>query len=121
MEPAHSSNRSKSRGGAADLGEAGGQVKRVVALACFLLGCGSRVPGRDDVRLQYIQLAVALGEHDPNSLDYYYGPPEWVAAVRASTPKLTEIRKTSLELIARLQHPGDDYLIGQLRAIAERA
>jgi hypothetical protein len=118
MEPAHSSNRSESRGGAADIGEAGGQVKRAVALTCFLLGCGAiKDPSRD-----YIQLAVALGEHDPNSLDYYYGPPEWVAEVRAHTPKLAEIKQAALDLVVQVQPEarGHDYLIAQLRAITER-
>ena len=99
----------------------------VVALACFSFSCTTRKTTEpEEVVRQYIRLSVALGDHDPNSLDYYYGPSEWVADVRAHPPKLAEIKQASLDLIARLQStsPGPlhkDFLVGQLRALATRA
>jgi hypothetical protein len=87
-----------------------------------LYSCGSSKETKpDDAVLQYIRLSVALGDHDPNSLDYYYGPPEWVADVRAHPPKLAEIKRASLDLIAKLQAtPKRNFLTGQLRAMAMR-
>ena len=29
---------------------------------------------------QYVRLTLAIGEHDPDYVDAYYGPPEWRAA-----------------------------------------
>jgi len=101
--------------------------------ACVLLamvlasGCGQRRANNasDPVR-QYLRLAVALGERDPDSLDYYYGPAEWVADVRADPPALSVIKQSALGMIDRLQFEAPErqpaaFLIPQLRAIAARA
>jgi len=78
---------------------------------------------------QYLRLAVALGERDPDSLDYYYGPVGWVAGVRKQPPTLGEIKKSANSLVERLKlHAGsraedltrEEYLIRQLRAISSR-
>jgi len=73
---------------------------------------------------RYLQLAVALGERDPDSIDYYYGPPEWVAGIRAHPPALPAIKEAALELSQKLQSsnsPDRHFLIKQLNAIAARA
>jgi hypothetical protein len=99
---------------------------RLVALTCILFGCSSANKTKpDDAVRQYIRLSAALGDHDPESLDYYYGPPEWVADVRAHAPELAEIKQASLDLIAKLQSaphplPQKDFLVGQLRAMTTR-
>jgi hypothetical protein len=66
-----------------------------------------------------LQLSVALGEHDPDAIDYYYGPEDWVAQVRAHPPPLSDIRKGALDLAGKLK--SDDFLTRQLKAIAARA
>ncbi len=48
-------------------------------LGCFLLMGSHNAPKKhhvplDDVSLSYTRIAVALGERDPDSIDYYYGP-----------------------------------------------
>jgi len=98
----------------------------VVALACSVLSCrpAKDIEPADPIR-QYIRLPVALGEHDTNSLDNYYGPPEWVTDIREHTPKLDEIKRASMDLISKLQAaspapPRQDYLVAQLRAMATR-
>jgi hypothetical protein len=122
MEQADSADRSESSSGSRDAGEAGPSVNRpALVLVIFLLGCHS--DGSVDVVRQYARLAVALGEHDPNSLDYYYGPVDWVADVRAKVPKLAEIKQSALELAAKLKTSGEpqrDYLIAQLQSIVTR-
>jgi hypothetical protein len=78
----------------------------------------------DDTVRRYLQLAVALGERDPDSIDYYYGPPEWVADIRAHPPALPEIKQAALDLSRQLQFSNAqrrDFLIKQLNAIAARA
>ena len=49
-----------------------------------------------------VRLAVALGERDPDSLDFYAGPPDAVADVRRSPPPLTTIKRDALALSARV-------------------
>jgi hypothetical protein len=81
----------------------------------------------DAVR-QYLRLALALGERDPDSIDYYYGPEDWVADVRAKPPPFAEIRKSALLLAEQLgstgtgarETPRFQFLIRQLQAIAAR-
>lgn len=93
----------------------------IVALTSLVFSCSTDKTKSADAIRQYIRLSVALGDHDPNSLDYYYGPPEWVADVRAHPPKLAEIKQASLDLANKLPStPERDYLIAQLRAIATR-
>jgi hypothetical protein len=79
-------------------------------------GCANRPR---DATLRYIQLSVALGEHDPDALDYYYGPEDWVAEIRAHPPRLNEIRQQSIDLAESLK--AGDFLRPQLQAIAARA
>ena len=97
----------------------------------LLAGCGS-APRQSaslgtslngEVR-EYIRLAVALGERDPDALDYYYGPPEWVADIRRSPPALARIQRSASAAVARLKKlPASketEFLIGQWRAMEAR-
>src|SRR5579875_2048869 len=52
---------------------------------------------------EYIRLAVALGERDPDSIDFYYGPPEWVYDVRKNPPRLDQIRDSAAKLAGELE------------------
>ena len=88
-------------------------------------------PTLDDFARQYVRLAVALGERDPDALDYYAGPPELVADIRRNPPELSELKRSATELAGRLSAlpglQGDDrdrrglFLLGQLTALAARA
>lgn len=82
----------------------------------------------DAIAREYVRLAVALGERDPDSLDFYSGPANWVADIRANPPSLRAIRKSAESLLSRLQalpvHSGESrvkFLTLQLRAISARA
>ena len=79
---------------------------------------------------RYLYLCVALGERDPDSIDFYYGPESWVADAHAKPPKLVEIRTSAARLrdeLQRLSLPSGDgrlrkaYLLRQLEAIETRA
>ena len=72
-------------------------------------GCGRAArPSLDDDARQYVRLAVALGERDPDSLDFYAGPPEAVADVRRSPPSLTAIRQDAEALLAHVSSAAHD-------------
>jgi hypothetical protein len=85
----------------------------------------------DDVARRYTTLALALGEHDPNYVDAFYGPDSLRAAARAESLSVADIRAAADSLSGLLGGPaaGDDslpalrreYLRAQLVAMAARA
>src|SRR5436305_2922295 len=46
----------------------------------------------------YVRLVLAMGEHDADYVDAYYGPPEWRAQIREKKPSLDEIRAGAVAL-----------------------
>jgi hypothetical protein len=77
----------------------------------------------------YVKLVLALGQHDPDYVDAYYGPPEWKEQSKAKKPldaiareatqlqdRLTKIAGPTDEM-ERLRH---EYLIKQLSALSAR-
>ena len=51
----------------------------------------------------YVRLVLAVGRHDPNFVDAYYGPPEWKAdAERGAPAPIAELRQRTAELRRRL-------------------
>ena len=74
---------------------------------------------------QYVRLVLAMGEHDADYVDAYYGPAEWREEVRAARPPLTEIHASAANLRDRLAAmdatPRRDYLLRQTEALIARA
>ena len=75
----------------------------------------------------YVNLVLAVGRHDVNFVDAYYGPEAWKAAAEAGVPlPLVELEAEArrlLEGVAACEAPADeamrrDYLLGQLGAVA---
>lgn len=98
-------------------------MKRVIFAAVLLaVACGP--PTFEGKVRAYLRLAVALGERDPDSIDFYYGPPEWVSGVRKNPPRLEEIRRSALEIARELEPDSrlrSQRLARQFGAIAARA
>jgi hypothetical protein len=85
----------------------------------------------DAIAPAYVKLVLALGVHDADFVDAYYGPPEWRSEVRAHPRPLPEIRAEAARLLDRLASArpkgGDElqalrheYLTRQLQALATR-
>jgi hypothetical protein len=78
----------------------------------------------------YVKLVLAMGEHDADYVDAYYGPPEWRAQIRAKKPSLDEIRAGAAALrdeLLAMPEPHDRmlalrraYLSRQLEALIAR-
>jgi len=75
----------------------------------------------------YVRLALAVGRHDADFVDAYYGPPEWKAEAEAGVPRpLRELRVEAGRILdgvaAADAPPGEasrrEYLLGQLGAVA---
>jgi hypothetical protein len=81
---------------------------------------------------QYVRLVLAVGQHDADYVDAYYGPPEWRKEAEARKLPLTDIASRasalSRDLAAALQTPAGDemvqlrrqYLTRQLAALRAR-
>jgi hypothetical protein len=101
-------------------------------LLLLLFGCASSYDPRPMNRLSesYVKLVLAMGEHDPDYVDAYYGPPEWRTSIREKKPSLAEIRNGANALHAELtatEVPPDamnrlrrQYLIRQTEALMAR-
>ena len=82
----------------------------------------------DSLAEQYVRLTLAVGQHDPDYVDAYYGPPEWKPGEKKIS--LDEITSEVSELQSQLGAiavPADDmeglrrqYLIKQTSAMAAR-
>jgi len=106
----------------------------IVLLALICTACsqgesaklGSRL---DPVAEQYVRLALALGEHDNDYVDAYFGPPEWREAAHAQAMSLDAIGLAADKAIAtletidaanagRLLQLRHNYLLTHLRSLA---
>jgi hypothetical protein len=56
----------------------------------------------DTIAEQYVKLVLALGQHDADYVDAYYGPREWKHGAEASKLDLTAIGTKATELISAL-------------------
>lgn len=55
---------------------------------------------------RYVRLVLAVGEHDPDYVDAYYGPPAWRDEVRKAKQGLPALRSQAEALLADLAKPG---------------
>ncbi len=106
--------------------------------ACAIAACDRATTpdptALDDIAREYVYLGLALGEHDGNYVDAYYGPDSVRAAAKRDSLPLGAIRQRAESLLALLG-PRDgtpaygdslvrrrhDYLRGQLTAMVARA
>jgi hypothetical protein len=93
---------------------------------------GTRADGSamNSIAEQYVKLVLALGQHDADYVDAYYGPPEWKTAAASDKADLDAIASRASALVAALgkqPQPADEiarlrlhYLQGQLSALRAR-
>ena len=80
---------------------------------------------------RYVKLVLAMGEHDSDYVDAYYGPPQWREEVRATKPGLDHIHAAALALreelrgstrpIDRMDELRHIYVLRQTDALVTRA
>ena len=79
----------------------------------------------------YVRLVLAMGEHDADYVDAYYGPPQWREDVRAAKRSLHQIHEDAVALrkeLGGIARPSEeiealrlDYLRRQTEALIARA
>jgi hypothetical protein len=87
-------------------------------------------PPLDGIALEYVRLALEVGEHEPGYIDAYFGPPGIREAARANKRDLAMLARDTAALRASLaqvqaQARGEerrraDFLASQLGAVATR-
>ena len=77
----------------------------------------------DEIAEQYVRLVLAVGQHDADYVDAFYGPAEWKAEAERRKEPLDQIGVAARALLARTQTlapvsavaPGDDAELERLR------
>ena len=73
-------------------------------------------PTLDDIARDYTHLVLAMGQHDADYVDAFYGPAEWKTQAAAEKKPLDAIREEAMELFAQLAAiPLPEQTIDQLR------
>jgi hypothetical protein len=111
-------------------------MRRALAMGALVVFAGqvglAQRQSMDGIAEQYVRLVLALGVHDADYVDAYYGPLAWRTAVEESRPSIRSIG-TQAEILdrqlAQLSVPSgvDDpvrlrhaYLTGQIAALRTR-
>jgi hypothetical protein len=104
----------------------------VFSIAATVMGCAQST-NMNTLGERYVRLVLAMGQHDADYVDAYYGPPEWRKEVDAQKRPLAEITAdadalakeitaaappASADELTRLRH---EYLARQLEALRARA
>ena len=84
----------------------------------------------NDVAERYVKLVLALGQHDADYVDAYYGPPEWKQQAESRKVPLADLAaqtKTLLGAVGAVPEPAAEmerlrrhYLQRQLSSVAAR-
>jgi hypothetical protein len=84
----------------------------------------------NDVAERYVKLVLAVGQHDRDYVDAFYGPPEWKTEAERDKRPLADLASEAARLIARMEalpEPSDamlrlrrDYLTRQLQSASAR-
>jgi len=84
----------------------------LVALGAFVMsgaesmsGAGTQAPAGDPLNPlaeRYVKLVLAVGQHDADYVDAFYGPPEWRTAAEAAKTPLAELTSSAEALGAEI-------------------
>src|SRR6478672_5353157 len=99
----------------------------------MLSGGAQAADAMNSVAERYARLVLALGQHDPDYVDAFYGPPEWKTQAEKEKKSLDAIGVEAAELSATLAKTPDaatsgdemlklrrEYLQKQISALAAR-
>ena len=101
----------------------------------ILMGCSTTTTNSNQTlnaaSERYVRLVLALGEHDADYVDAYYGPPQWREEAKANKSSLDDIYKRGVALrdeLRSMRPPADrmtalryEYVARQTEALVARA
>ena len=74
----------------------------------------------DAIAEAYVKLVLAVGSHDKDYVDAYYGPPEWLEATEREAAPLPEIAERARALISELETVPEAALDDELVTLRRR-
>jgi hypothetical protein len=90
----------------------------------------SPAQGMDPIAERYVMLVLAIGQHDPDYVDAYYGPPAWKSKAESAKAPLATIAQSAEDLrrqLSKVPPPKEEierlrreYLAKQLSALEAR-
>ena len=105
-------------------------MKALLALVFLFVAFSARGDDLNGIAERYVKLVLAMGEHDPDYVDAYYGPAEWKTNADTEKKPLDAIAteaKRLTETLAKISKPTDEmerlrgaYLVKQLSALQAR-
>jgi hypothetical protein len=104
-------------------------LRNLIVLACAGLAvCNMSAATLNEIAERYVHLVLAMGEHDADYVDAFYGPAEWKRAADQEKKPLEQIAREAKELIAAIPTGSADeaetlrreYLRKQLGALETR-
>jgi len=109
-----------------------GRAVLAATLGAWSVAAHAQSATMNELAEQYVKLVLAVGQHDADYVDAYYGPPEWRAAAEAARRLLADIERDAARTAAALAEqrppPGDEllalrhrYLTTQLQSLRARA
>jgi hypothetical protein len=72
-------------------------------LSAFSAGDSGSLPEMNRIAERYVRLVLAVGQHDDNYVDAYYGPEAWQAEAKAEKRSLDTIKQEAASLIEQLR------------------
>ncbi|HUQ53971.1 MAG TPA: hypothetical protein VM692_17210, partial [Gammaproteobacteria bacterium] len=75
----------------------------LLATAIFAVAVHGPVLAVDDLAERYVKLVLAVGVHDADYVDSYYGPPDWREAVTAARRGIPELEADAKALLAAIE------------------
>jgi hypothetical protein len=92
-----------------------GRVALAAALGSLSVTAHAQSATMNELAEQYVKLVLAVGQHDADYVDAYYGPPDWRTAAAAARRPLADIERDAARVAAALAEqrpPARDELLG---------
>jgi hypothetical protein len=95
---------------------------RAGALLATLLATAAPAPAAAmaDLAERYVKLVLAVGVHDSDYVDAYYGPPEWREAAARERRGIAELDQEAAELKAALESRAPAAAVDELEQLRHR-
>lgn len=91
-----------------------------LVMAALLAAVQAPVAAMNDLAERYVKLVLAVGAHDADYVDAYYGPPEWRVAAATQNRSIADLDAESEALLAELATRAPAAGAGELEVLRHR-